>query len=300
MPSSYDSSTYDSSTISLSLQDFKPNHLERKAWDILQEDVFKCMLLKQEGHSQLPVLQSLINCVRQQSTNTEESKVVYVHILSERADSRPTLIYILSKMYQTFVIEQNRKWLLVVGDAKTYDIIKGISSEYKEQMKWLIPWPGDWHILPNYQKALMKAYADAGLMELGKTTQHRSETLTSLMQCTNFRRTHNFILQSTEAFYRFFLSLYLRQQFSTPDIVGLLKSLVLEFGTLSDDTQLDSFRDKVTATTAQFSLSSKDFILFRSLMSKARYSTLLVSIHYSGHDGILWALSCNSLPKLAT
>lgn len=87
------------------------------------------------------MLQSLINCVRQQSTDTEVSKVVYVNIISEHADSRPTLISILSKMYQTFVIEQNG------GDAKTYDIIKSISSEYKEQMKWLIPWPGDWHIL---------------------------------------------------------------------------------------------------------------------------------------------------------
>lgn len=103
---------------------------------------------------------------------------------------------------------------------------------------------------------------DAGLTELGKITQHRSETLTSLIQCTNFRRTHNFILQTMEAFYRFFLSLYLTQQPSTPDIIQLLKNLVLEFGTLSDDTELDSFRDKLAATIIQFSLSSTDFILF--------------------------------------
>ena len=41
-------------------------------------------------------------------------------------------------------------------------------SEYGDHMKWLIPWPGDWHILLNYQKALMKAYAGAGLTRLGE------------------------------------------------------------------------------------------------------------------------------------
>ena len=142
--------------------------------------------------------------------------MVYVKISSERADSRPTLIAMLSEMYKMFVIEQNQKWLLVVGDAKTYDNIKSIRAEYGEQMKWLIPWPGDWHILPNYQKAVMKAYADAGLIKLGEITHHQSETLTSLVQCTNFRRTHNFLLQSMEAFYHFFLSLYLKhKQIST-------------------------------------------------------------------------------------
>ena len=156
--------SYPTSMVSLHVQDFIPNSLEKKAWNILLEDVFKCMLLKHGAHTELPRLQSLINCVRQQSSNTEESKVVYVHILSERADSRPTLISILSKMYKTFVIEQNPKWVVVVGDAKTYDIIKSIQLEYIEQMKWLIPWPGDWHVL--LQKAVMKAYADAGLLQL--------------------------------------------------------------------------------------------------------------------------------------
>ena len=133
--------------------------------------------------------------------------------------SRTTIISILSKAYETFVIKQNQKWLIVVGDAKTYDIVRSIRSEYGQQIKWLIPWPGDWHILLNYQKVIMKAYADAGLVTLGEATQHRSETLTSLIQCTNFRRTHNFLFQAIEAFYQFFLSLYLNRQTpnDTPD-----------------------------------------------------------------------------------
>ena len=182
--------------------------------DIFQDDLFKCMLLK-DASQNLPSLQSLINCVRKQTSSTEESKVVYVEISSERADSRPTLITMLGKMYKTFVVQQNQKWLLVVGDAKTYDIIKSIRAEYGDQMKWLIPWPGDWHILLNYQKAVVKAYVDAGLTKLCEITQHRSETLTSLVQCINFRRTHNFLIQSMEASYRFFLSLYIKSKFTS-------------------------------------------------------------------------------------
>ena len=104
--------------------------------DIFQDDLFKCMLLK-DASQNLPSLQSLINCVRKQTSSTEESKVVYVEISSERADSRPTLITMLGKNVQNSVVQPNQKWLLVVGDAKTYDIIKSIRAEYGDQMKWL-------------------------------------------------------------------------------------------------------------------------------------------------------------------
>ena len=263
---SLDSGTLNTPNPSVSLEDFRPNPAETEAWDKMQEYVFMSMLLKHAAQNpgDLPNIQSLINCIRQQSSSTEESKVVYVEISSERADSRPTLISILGKMYKTFVVEQNQKWLVVVGDAKTYDIIKSIRTEYGEQMKWLIPWPGDWHILLNYQKAIMKAYADAGLVTLGEVTQHRSETLTSLIQCSNFRRTHNFLLQAMEAFYRYFLSLYLKQK-DTPTLspdqtINPLQELVSEFNSLSSDTELDTFREKVaTAILRSSNVNIADF-----------------------------------------
>ena len=180
--------TYNNTAPSLVLDDFKLTSNETISINTFQEDIFKCMLLKYAPHQvhDLPCLQSLLNCVRKQTTNIEESNVVYVDISSDRADSKANLISVLSKLYQTFVVQQRQKWLLVVGDAKTYDLIKNIKSEYGDQMKWLLPWPGDWHILLNYQKALMKPYAGAGLTKLGEISQHRSETLTSLIQCSNF------------------------------------------------------------------------------------------------------------------
>ena len=77
--------SYPTSMVSLHMQDFIPNSLEKNI--LLKMYIFKCILLKHSAHTELPCPQSLINCVRQQSSNTEESKVAYVHILSERANS---------------------------------------------------------------------------------------------------------------------------------------------------------------------------------------------------------------------
>ena len=81
----------------------------------------------------------------------------------------------------------------------------------------MLPFPGDWHILYNYQKVLLKIYGDAGLLQLEKVAGHRSETLKSLAQASHFKRTHHFILQSFEAIYRLFLRLYLHSLETTPE-----------------------------------------------------------------------------------
>ena len=54
------------------------------------------------------------------------------------------------------MIGQHCQWLIVEGDAKVYDILQSIKFEYSEEVKWLIPYPGDWHMLKNYQSALTK------------------------------------------------------------------------------------------------------------------------------------------------
>ena len=131
----------------------------------------------------------------------------YVEILSERADSKPTLLRVIGRLQKVFVQELKQKYVIVVGDAKTYNLIQAIRFEYKAHLPWLIPFPGDWHILYNYQKPL-KPYADAGLASLVKVAGHRAETLTSLLQASNFRRTHEFLLQAFETFYRYVISLY--------------------------------------------------------------------------------------------
>ena len=304
----FDSAEYSTGARSLQLDDFRLSTNERRSMNIFQEDIFRCMLLKytpQQAH-QLPGLQSLINCIRKQTTSTEESRVAYIEISSERADSKPTLVNVLGKLYQTFVVQQGQKWLLVVGDAKTYDLIKTIRSEYGDHMKWLIPWPGDWHILLNYQKALMKAYAGAGLTKLGEISQHRSETLTSLIQCSNFRRTHNFLVQTMEAFYRFFLSLYMTASTGESHITteegihSILITMVSKFSLLCDDAELETFRSEIQMAISSTGLCFDDFHTFMKQLSQKQdtihfwyqfvtvdimaYFSLFIAIRYRNWD----------------
>ena len=54
----------------------------------------------------------------------------------------------------------------MVGDAKVYHVFQSLRLEYGNHLNWLIPLPGDFHILYNYQKVVMKVYGDACLLKL--------------------------------------------------------------------------------------------------------------------------------------
>ena len=171
---------YATSSITLKVDDFRPSVIEKSSIDSLQTDLFQCMILRlgsaESGHP-FPGLQSFVNCVRKQAADIEVSNVSYVEIVSEKADSKPTLLgIIIARLQKTFFEELRHKYVVVVGDAKTYLLLQAICFEYKSQLKWLIPFPGDWHILFNYQKVLMKPYADAVLKSMAKSSGHRGET----------------------------------------------------------------------------------------------------------------------------
>ena len=275
------------STVTLHLEEFKLNAIEQSTLENLQTDLFQCIVLRGFGSTDrsahpFPALPSLVNCIRKQSADREVSNVTYVEIISERADSKPTLIGVIGRLQQIFIHDLNQKYVIVVGDAKTYNLLQDICYEYKSQLKWLIPYPGDWHVLFNYQKALMKPYADAGLASLGKASGHRAETLTTLMQAKNFRRTHEFLLQTFEAFYRYFLSLYVAhlehkegRTSCTEDITALVSDLVSRFTALTSDDELDTFRyrSKQQLESETMPLSYRGFTGYMDNLSK-QYDTV--------------------------
>ena len=74
----------------------------------------------------LPGLVSLLSCVTTTVTEKELSKVVYAEIVSERADSKPTLLGVTSRLQQVFLNELGQKYVVLVGDGKTYQLLKEI------------------------------------------------------------------------------------------------------------------------------------------------------------------------------
>ena len=135
--------------------------------------------------------------------HTEKSNVLYLKIMDAIADSKDTMMAMLHDLHKQYIEEQHQQWLLVEGDAKVYEILKALKFEYGEELKWLIPYPGDWHMLKNYQSALMAAYYDAGLKALANASGY---PLAQLQGCSNFKRTHHFLLEVWEAVYRAMLA----------------------------------------------------------------------------------------------
>ena len=131
----------------------------------------------------------------------EKSNVVYLDVVNAHADNRETVKYVLDNLAKEFHESLDLDHLLVVGDAKTFDHLEALKVEYGEDLDWMIPFPGDFHVLMNYQPIIMKVFWDAGLSNLGKVL-HNGPTLTSLNSCSDFRRTHAFILHAWECVYR--------------------------------------------------------------------------------------------------
>lgn len=140
--------------------------------DHLHTLIFKYMVIKEAktDELELPGLSSFISVAYNDCV--EQSNVVYVDIVSLPADSKDTVLRVLNKLHRIFIVEEGIRWLVVVGDAKTYDILQNLRREYGGQLQWMLPLPGDWHLLYNYQKVLLKIYGDAGLLQLAKVAGH--------------------------------------------------------------------------------------------------------------------------------
>ena len=107
-------------------------------------------------------------CSLTRATHTKESHVIYLRVLDTVADCKDTMMALLHSLRSRFIEQRNMRWLVLEGDAKLYEMLKSLTFEYGEELSWLIPYPGDFHMLMNFQKALMKPYYDAGLRALAQ------------------------------------------------------------------------------------------------------------------------------------
>jgi hypothetical protein len=108
-------------------------------------------------------------------THTEQSHVIYLEVLDAVADRKDTMMGLLYSLRSTFIEQRKMQWLVLEGDAKPYEILKSLTYEYGEELDWLIPYPGDFHLLMNFQKALMKPYYDAGLKAMAQSAGYQSK-----------------------------------------------------------------------------------------------------------------------------
>ena len=183
----------------------------------------------------------------EKSISCEKSRCGYLSILDEKADSVATIKIVLHDLCNRFQISTHLNHLIVIGDMKTFEYIMKVKIELGSSMDWVIPYPGDWHILKNFQEVIMKIYWDAGLKDLAKKT-HFNMNLSKLQTCGNFKKTHRFLMQSYEAIYMLQLKIFLSQRtsgttectLSNDEILSKVKN-VLDTLIKVDFTEMTSF-----------------------------------------------------------
>lgn len=190
--------------------------------------------------------------------HTEKSNITYIEVKDTIADSKDTILSMLHNLYTSFIIDQNQTHLVVEGDAKVFDTLQSLKHEYGEDLNWVVPYPGDWHALKNYQIALMKAYLDAGLKDLARVAGYPTAQIQS---CGHFKRVHNFLLEAWEALYRVLVSLFLEQHSSDQIHDQLFQALKSTVRNSSSDFQKE-FNLKVMEITKLETIKSTNFKLF--------------------------------------
>ncbi len=180
------------------ISDFKVSPSEVLEQRQFQEElntymILKAILSETRPSSSLLSLQRFFSMTR--STHTEKSDILYLEVMDAVADSKDTMITMLHTLHHKFIEGQSRQFLVVEGDAKLYDILQSLKHEYGEELKWVIPYPGDWHTLMNYQTPLMKG----GLKQMAKAAGY---PINQIKNCSQFKRVHYFILEAWVAVYR--------------------------------------------------------------------------------------------------
>ena len=122
----------------------------------------------------------------------QASQVHYMKLINENLDSDKTMSLVAEEVLEKFEDKVQDGWVVLVGDGKTYQHLMNIKTTYGKALDKLLIFPGDWHILKNFQPVLMKLYYNAGLRELAKASGFQDATLTALESRSNFKHAHGF------------------------------------------------------------------------------------------------------------
>jgi hypothetical protein len=290
----------------LKLEYFELSEQENSCLEEIQSNLLSYMMLKMANNEENVFLSDMRYFIPSNpaSVNTP-TNIHYLELINENADSEETMLNVIESLLNTFK-RAKQEYVMLVGDGKTYQYLCNIKRRYGESLNTLLIFPGDWHTLKNYQCTLMKAYYGAGLEEIAKASGYRGSTLISLSRCTNFKRTHRFLLQVWEALFRVILRGYLEksQKYDILEEVGhilnesihdevLPFSLTLLVSSLTADLKdkiLQFINDQGDRTWTFWG----DFV-FKNCLA---YVTLFISIRGSNWNLRIASLKC-MLPLFA-
>ena len=219
-------------TQTLQVVDFSPSEVELKSTLRLNKEVFAYFMQKlamQHTRPEVTIksLREFILPTAAQLKYSDPSQIYYMELIDENADCKETMTEV-SELVLERLLSGTQDWVVLVGDGKTYEHLREIKRLYGSTFEQLLIFPGDWHILKNYQPVLMKAYYHAGLKQIAKESGYRAETLASLEKCSHFKRTHFFLLQVWESMLTEMLSAFLKSNPQQSELLTILQTNLTE------------------------------------------------------------------------
>lgn len=135
---------------SVTTSSFTLNDVEKAEAKSLDKCIFQYILEKHSiENSELLIPNLKCQLSKFKEPNTERAKVVYLGVLNEPCDNTETVKHTIEKIHSIFEVSAQNKYMVMVGDAKTNNIFCKLKSEYSEELSWVIPFPGDCHLLKN-------------------------------------------------------------------------------------------------------------------------------------------------------
>ena len=148
---------------------------------------------------------------------------------------------------------------LYLKEMQKHAIIQAIKFEYGQDLAWLIPYPGDWHLMKNYQLCLMKPFFEAGLRDLAVASSYPSQ---SIQNCSQFKRTHRFLMEVWEAMFRSMLQSFLANFRDKLNLEEMVASTLQEFEKSSYD-KLALYSLIISSTRGELALMRNSTYLSR-------------------------------------
>lgn len=175
------------------IRDFQITVNERNALESLREKLNVYLLLTCENTKispQEPLLnmQEYLRSIK--PCKEEESNVAYLSVLDAKADSKDTIMQVIHDIHKRYIEGQNKQWVIIEGEAKVYELLQSLKNKYGDELKWVLPYPGDWHLLMNFQHVLMKVYFDAGLKHMSQAAGYPSASIKSCSQFKSYSPLH--------------------------------------------------------------------------------------------------------------
>ena len=237
----------------LTLQDYKTKAVEEIQLTNIRADLITYVIhriaLNNQESEVVNDYRLFMSSQLEPQLGTEPSKIHYLELINENADSNEAMLQVADDLLNKFSKSEHQKFVVLVGDGKTYLHLMQIKRQYGMSLEKLLIFPGDWHILKNYQEVLMKIYYVAGLKETAIESGYQGMTLQSLETAKSFKRTHQFLLQTWEAVAHVMVTQYLSEN----DMVDLPILVANKLKELSEQ----KFKPDVTLKIIQLLIADK-------------------------------------------